>query len=333
MLTIADLKGRMKVKVTEVEEVMRKVMPEREPKSVYSLAWDFLSRGGKRIRPYLLLTTVEAFNGDYKKALDIAAAVEIFHNFTLVHDDIEDSSEMRRGKPCLHIMHGIPLAINAGDGMFAHVFKALYMSELSAEQKEKVLGMFADAFIGVVDGQGYEIDWIEKKRWDISEEMYLAMAGGKTGELMAACTRIGAYLGGASERESEEMRLFGYEVGLAFQIQDDVLNLIGEEEKYKKEIGGDIREGKRTLIVIKALERVQEKERKELIEILEKKENTKEEIARAIKIMDECGAIEYAKNYADRLVKSAKGRLAVIKNAQKREELELLADMFVKREE
>lgn len=331
-LTMDSLKARMKEKASEVEKAMLRIMPNREPSSVYTLAWDFLDRGGKRVRPYLLLTTVEAFGGDYKSALDVAAGIEIFHNFTLVHDDIEDASEMRRGKPCLHITHGIPLAINAGDGMFAHVFKALKEAELTAQQKERIIGMFADAFIGVVDGQGYEIGWIEGNRWDITEKRYFEMAGGKTGDLMAACTRIGAYLAGASEAEIEEMRRFGYEIGIAFQIQDDVLNLVGEEEKYKKEIGGDVREGKRTLIVIKALEVLGAKEREELVSILMKKDNSQEEIQRAISIMNDCGAISYAKKYADDLVKSAKGRLSIVRDSGKKEELELLADMFVKRE-
>ncbi|MEM4331931.1 MAG: polyprenyl synthetase family protein [Candidatus Micrarchaeia archaeon] len=332
MLGISELKKRISEKVIDVEKTMLHIMPNREPASVYELAWDFLNRGGKRIRPYLLLTSVEAFNGNPEDALEIAAGIEIFHNFTLVHDDIEDNSEMRRGKPCLHISYGIPLAINAGDGMFAHVFKSLKESRLTPYQKDRIIGMFAEAFIGVVDGQGYEIGWIENNMWDISEKMYLDMAGGKTGDLMGACTQIGSFIGGASERDMEEMRLFGYEIGLAFQIQDDVLNLVGEEEKYKKEIGGDIREGKRTLIVIKALERLGENEKRELISILAKKENTHEEIVRAIELMKGCGAIDYAKEYAERLVASAKNRLSVVKNAEKKEELEAIADMFIKRE-
>ncbi len=332
MLTMDGLKMRIREKALQVENAMREIMPERGPASVYGLAWDFFNRGGKRVRPYLLLTAIEAFNGDYRKGLEIAAAVEIFHSFTLAHDDIEDNSEMRRGKPCLHITHGIPLAINAGDGMFAHVFKALDESKLTPEQKTRVVKMFAKAFVGVVDGQGYELEWIANNNWSITRNMYLDMAGGKTGMLIASCAEIGAYLGGANENEIKEMWNYGYEIGLAFQIQDDVLNLIGEEEKYKKEIGGDIREGKRTLIVINALETLDYVDKNELIGILSKKTNNDDEIKRAIELMKKCGAIDYAKSYAETLVKNAKARLAVVKNEGKRRELELLADMFINRE-
>ncbi len=333
-MNIDEVKSRIKEKAQLVEKSMRDILPNREPWSVYNLAWDFLERGGKRVRPYLMLTTIEGFNGNIEDGLEIAAGIEIFHNFTLIHDDIEDGSEMRRGKPCLHIMHGIALAINAGDGMFAYVFEALRKSKLPPEKKVKVLDMMAKAFIAVVDGQGYELQWIAKNRWDITEEMYFKMVGGKTGALIAASAEIGAYIGGASEEEIKAMWDYGYEAGLAFQIQDDVLNLVGEEEKYQKEIGGDIREGKRTLMVIRTLNdpKVSEEEKKELVRILSAKENTKEEIEKAIDIMKRSGSIEYAKEYAERLVNSAKERLKVVKNEKVREELEALADLFVRRE-
>lgn len=324
--------GHIREAAGEIEAVMHGIMPEREPQGVYSLAWDFIKRGGKRVRPYLLLASIRAFNGEPERGLEIAAGIEIFHSFTLIHDDIEDNSEMRRGKPCLHITHGVPLAINAGDGMFAHVFRALQMSALSPDEKEKVTGMLADAFISVVDGQGYEISWIHENKWDISEEMYLKMAGGKTAALIAACSKIGAYIGGAGGKEVDEMWSYGYETGLAFQIHDDVLNLVGEEEKYKKEIGGDIREGKRTLIVIHALKTLDPEERDELMGILSKKENTREEIGRAIGLCKKSGSIEYAGKYAKGLVESAKRRLAVVKNSRVKSELEELADLFIKRE-
>lgn len=325
-------KNNLKQKIIEVESNMKQIMPNVEPKSVYSLCWDFLDRGGKRVRPYLMLTMMEAFNTDYKKGLEIASGIEIFHNFTLIHDDIEDSSELRRGKPCIHIMHGIPLAINAGDGMFVHVLKSISNSKISCEEKQKVLEMLSHGFIQVLNGQGYELGWIHYNEWNLTEENYFKMAIGKTGELIATSAKVGAYLGGANEEEILEMESFGLEIGLAFQIQDDVLNLIGEEQKYKKEIGGDIREGKRTLIVIHALKNINDEEKRKLIEILSAKENTKEEIEWSIELMKNSGSIQYAKTYAEELVEKAKKRLNFVKNNDKRKELELLADLFVRRD-
>lgn len=325
-------KSNLKQKIIEVESNMKQIMPKVEPETVYSLCWDFLERGGKRVRPYLMLTMMEAFNADYKRGLEIASGIEIFHNFTLIHDDIEDGSELRRGKPCIHIMHGIPLAINAGDGMFVHVLKSISDSNISYEEKQKVLEMLSHGFIQVLNGQGYELGWIHNNEWNLTEEDYFKMAIGKTGELIATAAKVGAYLGGATEEEILEMESFGLEVGLAFQIQDDVLNLAGEEEKYKKEIGGDIREGKRTLIVIHALKNINDEEKRKLVGILSAKENTKEEIEWSIELMKKSGSIQYAKTYAEELVEKAKKRLNVIKNEEKRKELEVLADMFVKRD-
>lgn len=325
-------KNNLKQKISEVENNMKEIMPNVEPASVYSLCWDFLERGGKRVRPYLMLTVMEGFNTDYKKGLEIASGIEIFHNFTLIHDDIEDSSELRRGKPCIHIMHGIPLAINAGDGMFVHVLKAISNSKITCEEKQKVLEYLSKGFIEVLNGQGYELGWIHENKWDLTEENYFKMAMGKTGELIATSAKVGALLGGANKEEILEMESFGLEIGLAFQIQDDVLNLIGEEEKYRKEIGGDIREGKRTLIVIDALKKCNNEEKEKIIEILSKKENTKEEINFAINLMNEKGSIQYAKIYAEELVEKAKKRLSFVKNDEKRKELEILADLFVKRD-
>lgn len=325
-------KNNLKQKISEVEKSMKEIMPNVPPESVYSLCWDFLERGGKRVRPYLMLTMIEAFNKDYKNGLEIASGIEIFHNFTLIHDDIEDGSELRRGKPCIHIMHGIPLAINAGDGMFVHVLKAISTSKLSCEEKERVMKYLTHGFIQVLNGQGYELGWIQNNEWNLTEEDYFRMAIGKTGELIATSAKVGALLGGANEEEILEMESFGLEIGLAFQIQDDVLNLIGEEEKYKKEIGGDIREGKRTLIVIDALKKLNEKDKLELVRILSAKENNKEEIDWAINKMRETGSINYAKTYAEEMVEKAKKRLSLVKNNGKRRELEILADMFVKRD-
>jgi len=325
-------KNNLKQKISEVEHNMKEIMPNVAPESVYALCWDFLERGGKRVRPYLMLTMMGAFNSEYKKGLKIASGIEIFHNFTLIHDDIEDSSELRRGKPCIHILHGIPLAINAGDGMFVHVLKAISNSKLSCDEKDKVVKYLTHGFIQVLNGQGYELGWIYNNEWNLTEEDYFKMAIGKTGELIATSAKVGAFLGGANEEEVLEMESFGLEIGLAFQIQDDVLNLIGEEEKYKKEIGGDIREGKRTLIVIDALKKLDEKNKNELVRILSAKENSKEEIEWAIEKMKETGSINYAKTYAEELVDKGKKRLSFVKNNDKRRELEILADMFVKRD-
>lgn len=230
---------------------------KRKPKYVYAPLSDFLSRSGKRLRPALCLLSCEAVGGGRKAAMDAAVAIELFHNFTLIHDDIEDASEMRRGVPCMHITYGLPLAINAGDGLFMMVWQeALKIGgKKSVEAQRRLL----NAFTQVLEGQAIELGWYLENRWDVSEDEYMEMVGGKTGALLAASCEVGGLLGGGTGRQCRALYEFGMGIGVGFQIIDDALNLIGDEKRYMKEIGGDVREGKRTLIMMWALKALPKK--------------------------------------------------------------------------
>lgn len=322
---------RFYAKVTAVEKEMERLVPrKREPYEVYGLLWDFLDRGGKRLRPLLTLTAASAVGGDEKRTLPAAAAIELFHNFTLIHDDIEDDSQLRRGKPCLHISHGIPLAVNAGDGLFMMVWQAVL--DIRSPRLGDIQKALLAAFIGVLEGQAIELAWHQRNEWGIVEKDYLRMIGGKTAALIEASCRVGALMGGGDARQVEALGAYGRSIGLAFQIQDDLLNLVGEEEKYKKEIGGDIREGKRTMMVIHALGRLGAADAQRMRAILGSRAAGADEIAWCIAKLREAGSIDYAARYARQLVAEAQKQLATLPPSPARDELEAVARHVLERE-
>ncbi len=316
---------------------IEKVVPRnREPFEVYGVLWDFLDRGGKRFRPAMAKLSYEAVGGKEAEeaalVVPIGAAIEMFHNFTLIHDDIEDDSDMRRGKPTLHRAYGTPLAINAGDGLFMMVWEALLKSRLPPEKLLAAQRVLSTAFRRVLEGQAVELNWYREKRFDISEENYFRMVEGKTGALISASCEVGALMGGATAEQLKALKEFGMAVGIAFQIQDDVLNLAGKEEKYGKEIGGDISEGKRSLITIHALTHAPPKERKRLAEILSARTKDTKQVSEAISICQNAGSIDYAAERAKKMVDDAKKGLMVLPNNAASRRLLQLADFFIYRE-
>lgn len=315
----------------EIDREALKIIPEK-PKEVYGIILDYLSRGGKRLRPAICLLSCEAVGGDSQKILPIAVSVELFHLYTLLHDDIEDNSDMRRGKPTAHRIYGIPLAVNAGDGLFPLILQSTLNLKI---QPEKIIGaqkILSNAFKTVLEGQGVELNWYKERRWDISEKDYFKMVSGKTGKLIGASCEVGAFLGDASEKHQEALREFGERIGIAFQIQDDVLNIVGEEKKYGKEIGGDISEGKRTLMVIYTLKRASAEDRKRLIQILDQHTKDQEKVNEAIQILKKYNSHEYAKKIAENLILEAKKKLEPLPKNDASKKLLELADFFIQRE-
>ncbi len=315
----------------KIEKRIYNEIPD-EPEAIYGMLKEYLSRGGKRIRPILTLATADALGGKEEDAMPYALAVEIFHNFTLIHDDIEDSSPLRRGKPTIHKQYGIPIAINAGDALYTIVWSSLLSHNLAPEKFRDAVRILVKGFSSVVAGQGAELEWYRLGTFDLTEEDYFKMAGGKTASLMGASCKIGAYSAGASTELQDLMGVFGEKVGISFQIRDDVLNLVGDPLKYKKELGEDIKEGKRSLITLKLIQLLPLEEKEKVIDILNKPEKTQEEVDWVISLAKEYGAIDYANSVSDRLIDEAKESLNVIEDEQKRELLSSLADYMVRRE-
>ena len=295
---------------------------------------DFPAHGGKRIRPALVLMGCAVTGGDEAAAMPVAAAVEHFQSAALIHDDIADESETRRGVPCLHRSEGEGLAINAGDFSLVESFACVADDgRVPAACRHAVMVELCEMMMRTVEGQALDLGWARDGRYDITPEDYLTMAIHKTAHYSGAVPlAVGAIVGGADEAQVEALRSYGLDTGLAFQIQDDLLNLVGTDEAKKKDFRSDITEGKRTLVVVHALQNAEPEARERLIEILSAKERDPEVLAEAVALMEEAGSIDYARTYAEELSQNAKERLVeAIEPSPWRDLLVSMADWFVNR--
>jgi geranylgeranyl pyrophosphate synthase len=321
----------IKKELAEVEKTLLGFIPQNIPE-VYEPISEIIKRGGKRARPMLTLLTCRALDGETGRAIKPASLIELFHTFTLVHDDIEDDSQMRRGKPTLNVKYGIPIALNCGDAMYTLVWNKLSEIEETPETILELQHMFSSAFLRVVEGQGLELSWYHSKKFNVTEQEYYSMVGGKTGALMALSCETGAYLADADAKTRARLNDFGEKIGVAFQIQDDVLNVSGEFSKYQKEIGGDITEGKRTLIVSKTFEKCNKEEHAELTRILEAHTTSQKDIGYAIALFKKYGAMDYARKKAIELIEESKILLEHLPDNESKKSLMKMADFFVSRE-
>ena len=289
---------------------------------------------GKRHRPLICFAACLAVGGDMRLATSAAAAIEHFHTAALIHDDIADEAELRRGEPCMHCTEGIGLAINAGDLALSLVNGTVVEDpDLDDHTKVRVISELIEMTRRTIEGQALDIGWARDGRYDIAPEDYLVMATHKTAHYSGAVPlAVGAIIGGGTAEEVEALRSYGLDTGLAFQIQDDLLNLIGSEESTKKDFRSDITEGKRTLVVVHALANAAPAARERLIQILSAKEKDPAVLAEAVDIMQATGSVEYARAYAENLTNAAKGRLVEkVGPSLSRDLLISMADWFVNR--
>jgi geranylgeranyl diphosphate synthase, type II len=256
------------------QQLLHEYFPDKEPRRyLYDLIPEYPSRTGKGLRPGLCIATCRAFGGSTTAVLHSAAAIELYHNAFLIHDDVEDGSEFRRGLPTLHKEHGIGIAINVGDAMNVLSIRTL-MDNLDRLGPTLTWLVFAEIEHMVresVEGQAMELGWVRDNICDLTEADYLRMILKKT--CWYTCIhpcRIGALIGSGGSAELDSFNRFAYYMGAAFQIQDDALNLEGEHERYGKEIGGDIYEGKRTLMLIHVLNKCTPVEREKIRKFLAK---------------------------------------------------------------
>lgn len=327
-----DSQNFLKNYVATIDDFLASVVPNKPPKEVYEVIRGFLNHGGKRLRAALCLLSAEAVGGSAEEAVVMAGTIELFHAFTLIHDDIMDDSKLRRGQPCVHVTEGIPIAINAADVLFLLAVKTLRNVKLSSSWVEILPALVMERFQQVFEGQAEELSWIRSNRWDIMEADYIKMVEKKTAALISLSAEAGAMVGGGSQGSAEALRDFGRLIGIAFQIQDDLLNLVGTEEKYQKEIGGDITEGKRSLMIIYALAHLKDEPRQRLIQILSAHTTHSETINEAIGIVRGAGSFEYVAQVARKYCEQAEHELLNLPPSSSREVLTLLAQFVVSRE-
>jgi geranylgeranyl diphosphate synthase type I len=292
----------------------------------------YSANGGKRHRPLICELACQAVGGDIVLARSAGAAIEHFHTAALIHDDIADESTLRRGEPCMHLTQGEGLAINAGDLALSQVTGLIVEDKyLDDGIKLRVLDELVKMTARTIEGQALDIGWARDGRFDLSIDDYLLMAAHKTAYYSGATPlAVGAIVGGGSEDEIETLREFGMATGLAFQIQDDILNLVGKKEAVRKDFRSDIIEGKRTLIAVHAIQHSERSD--ELVAILASRTTQPAVLATAVDIMREADSFEFAHVYATGLVDQAKGKLAATLRPSKARELLLsMADFFVSR--
>jgi geranylgeranyl pyrophosphate synthase len=306
-------------------------------KAIADPIWDMLDRGGKRWRPALFLLICEALGKEQDFCLDFAIIPEVVHNGTLVIDDIEDSSEVRRGRPCTYKIFGIDIAVNAGNAMYFLPLVPLMeqKEKIPAEQLRDVYEIYVQEMINLSIGQGMDIAWHRglAKANEIDEKDYLQMCAYKTGTLARMSAKIASTLSGANGQLVVKLGTFAESIGIAFQMQDDILDLTGAEfAKKKGGLGQDITEGKRTLMVIRTLKTAQPKDRKRLIAILNMHTSEQELRDEAIAIMQKNKAFDYVKKKADSMVEESWKEVDKLLNPTVgKEKLKAFAEFLIKR--
>lgn len=276
-------------------------MPDH-PTELYEPVRYILALGGKRLRPALVLMACDMFGGDVKAAVSPALAIEVFHNFTLVHDDIMDNAPLRRGKATVHARWGQNVGILSGDVMLVQAYQL--MMQVDDRILREVLDVFSTTAVGVCEGQQLDMDF--EKRSEVGIDEYLDMIRLKTSVLLGGALKIGALVGGAVQEDAAQLYSFGEHLGIAFQLQDDILDVYGDPEKFGKQVGGDIIANKKTYLLIKALECANWGQRTELKDWLKAADfNASDKVRAVTAIYDALNIREYAEHEMNNQAKKA----------------------------
>ncbi|BDC19136.1 geranylgeranyl diphosphate synthase [Acidianus sp. HS-5] len=314
--------------IKSVNEEIEKYI-KGEPKELYDSSIYLLRAGGKRLRPLITVASSDLFSGERKRAYKAAAAVEILHNFTLIHDDIMDEDTLRRGMPTVHVKWGVPMAILAGDLLHAKAFEVLSEALEGLDSSRFYMGLseFSKSVIIIAEGQAMDMEF--ENRQDVTEEEYLDMIKRKTAQLFSCSSFLGGLVANAENRDLELLKEFGLNLGIAFQIIDDILGLTADEKELGKPIYSDVREGKKTILIIKALTSASEEERRIIMEGLGSKDQEKiVKSAETVKAL----SLDYAYNVAEKYYEKSMNALSSIRgNDIPGKALKYLAEFTIKR--
>lgn len=297
------------------------------PASLYEPCEYFLGIGGKRIRPVMCLMANELFDEINPDAYEVATAIELFHNFTLIHDDIMDKAPLRRGMQTVHQKYGESTALLGGDVMLIQAYE--HLNNINSSYLKKILHIFNKTAQQVCEGQQLDMDFEHESHVSLDE--YINMISLKTSVLLAASLRMGAILGGAGEGNAIHLYNFGLNLGIAFQVQDDYLDAFGDPAKVGKQVGGDILANKKTFLMIKAREVCTPAQSGELDELMSNSHADK--VDKVLTIFRSCGVDEWARNLQEKYVAQATSHLeAIAVIARRKEPMKMLAEMLVVRD-
>lgn len=297
------------------------------PQNLYEPSEYFLTIGGKRIRPVLCLMANELFTNIKEDAYQVATAIELFHNFTLVHDDIMDAAPLRRGMQTVHTKYNTNIALLSGDIMLIRSYE--YLNKIDAKYLSKVLSIFNKTAREVCEGQQLDMDFENQNNVELTA--YINMIALKTSVLLAASLQMGAIIGGASEGSCNHLYEFGKNLGIAFQIQDDYLDAFGNPEKFGKDVGGDIKQNKKTFLMLHALEVANATQQQQIKELIAT--NSTNKVEKMLAIFKECNVDEWAKQLKANYVSKAQHHLeevAVI--SSRKQPLKELAEFLIERD-
>jgi geranylgeranyl diphosphate synthase, type I len=324
-----DLKIELKKRADFFNIQLEKFMQGGSPETLYDAMRHLPLAGGKRLRPVIAMLSCEAVKGDVIKVIPLSIACELAHNFTLVHDDIMDNSKVRRGLPAVHMKYGEPTAIIAGDLLFTKAFEAIHKTTVDAN-------IFKNVEYGLIDcireiSEGQQLDMEFEKRKMVSEEEYLEMIRKKTAVFFQYAAEAGAIFGGANTEQSNALSQYGLNLGLGFQIWDDYLDISSDLDTLGKDIGNDIRNGKKTLIACHCLKNTSGEDKKSLDKIFGNLNATDEQIKKVYDLFRRIGSADYAKQKAIFFVNTAKQALNVIPASEAKNILLSLADYSITR--
>lgn len=297
------------------------------PSSLYEPAEYFLGIGGKRIRPVMCLMANELFGDINPDAYHVAAAIELFHNFTLIHDDIMDKAPLRRGMQTLHTKYGESTALLAGDVMMVKAYE--YLNKINTSYLQRIIFNFNNAAREVCEGQQLDMDF--ERREQVNLEEYIDMISLKTSVLVAASLKMGAIMGGASRGNQDHLYEFGRNLGIAFQVQDDYLDAFGDPSKFGKQVGGDILSDKKTFLVIHVLESCSEQQKTGFKKLM--KEGGPDKVANVLALFRECGVDKWANGLKEKYISLAEHHLEeVAVPSSRKESLKKLMQFLVQRD-
>jgi geranylgeranyl diphosphate synthase type I len=325
-----DLISTLNHKAEEFNSYWKKYFPKGEPAALFEASWHLPSGGGKRLRPIIAMLTCESIIGNYKNVMPFAAALELIHNFTLVHDDIMDKSSLRRNLQTVHIKYSEPTAILAGDYLFAKAFAALYDLKVDNVLYKELNNGLVKSILDICEGQQLDMEF--ERRLIVTESEYLDMIMKKTAVLFQISSKGGALVANANQNIVKSMADFGLYLGISFQIWDDYLDLSSDATTLGKDIGNDIRNGKKTLIAVNALQNASGHQKELLNRVFGNLKATDTDIHEVFNLFKDLKSIEYARNTALAYDKKAKECLNVLDESSAKQFLMSLADFAIERE-
>ncbi|MEW6043270.1 MAG: polyprenyl synthetase family protein [Thermoproteota archaeon] len=294
------------------------------PDELYRASAHLIINGGKRLRPYLVIKSCQVLGGSAKQAMPAAAAIEMIHNFTLVHDDIMDNDEMRHGVPTVHTKFGMPLAILAGDVLFSKAFETVSIDNVSNSKiSSKLVAKLAEACVDVCEGQVLDIKMAEGKKIP-SKADYIKMIEKKTSALFEVSCAMGAICAGAGVKDVANLASFGRNLGVAFQITDDFIGVLGDPKVTKKPVGNDLREGKKSLPILMAIQKADPKRKRIILRVFGNARAAKKEIVAAVEAMRSLDIEEDVRREALAYAEKAKRSLSAYRGPAKAEMVSLL---------